>query len=88
MSLEIVYSARFRKHYRSLNDQEKKQFRNKLNLFSENPMHPSLRTKRIQGTDELFEFSVNMDIRVIWYHEEEKIVALVDIGHHDILANY
>lgn len=37
----------------------------KLSLFAENPLHPSLRVKRIQGADGLFEFSVNMDIRVI-----------------------
>lgn len=60
----------------------------KLQLFSENPLHPSLRIKRLQGTDDLFEFSVNMDIRVIWFYEGESLVALVDIGHHDILRNY
>ena len=60
----------------------------KLQLFSENPLHPSLRVKRLQVTDDLFEFSVNMDIRVIWFYEGESLVALVDIGHHDILRNY
>ena len=60
----------------------------KLQLFSENPLHPSLRVKLLQGTDDLFEFSVNMDIRVIWFYEGESLVALVDIGHHDILRNY
>ena len=63
-------------------------FRKKLLIFQQNPLHPSLRTKRIQGTTELFEFSVNMDIRVIWFYEGESIVALIDIGHHDILKKY
>ena len=85
---QITYSDRFRKHYKKLNDQEKNQFKQKLTLFISNPYHPSLRVKRIQGTDDLFEFSVNMDIRVIWFYEGEKLVALVDIGHHDILRNY
>ena len=67
---------------------EKKQFRNKLELFVENPLYPSLRVKRIQGTTELFEFSVNMDIRVIWFYEGDDLVALVDIGHHDMLKKY
>lgn len=49
---------------------------------------PSLRVKRIQGTTDLFEFSVNMYIRVIWFYEGESLVALVDIGHHDVLKNY
>ena len=63
--LKITFTDRFQKHYKSLTEIEKKQFKNKLAIFAENPMHPSLRVKRIQGTDTLFEFSVNMDIRVI-----------------------
>ena len=86
--LRITFTDRFSKHYKYLSSAEKKQFRNKLTIFSENPLHPSLRTKRIQGTDDLYEFSVNMDIRVIWFYEGESLVALVDIGHHDILKKY
>ena len=57
---------------KGLNAQEKKQLKNKLELLAENPSHPSLRTKRIQGTTDLFECSVNMDIRIIWYYEGDK----------------
>lgn len=85
---QITFTERFEKHYRTLTAAEKKQFRNKLSLFAENPLHPSLRTKRIQGTDALFEFSVNMDIRVIWFYEGETLIALIDIGHHDVLKRY
>lgn len=86
--LQIIYSERFQKHYKKLSANEKNQFKKKLVTFSENPFHPSLRTKRIQGTYELFEFSVNMDIRVIWFYEKDLLAALVDIGHHDILKNF
>ena len=86
--LQITYTERFRKHFRKLTENEKALFKKKLCLFAENPLHPSLRTKRIQGTDDLFEFSVNMDIRVIWYYEGESLVALIDVGHHDILQGY
>ena len=86
--LQVTYSERFRKHYKKLSEPERKQFKRKLSVFAENPLHPSLRTKRIQGTENLFEFSVNMDIRVIWFYEEDNLVALVDIGHHDILKNF
>ena len=86
--LQITFTDRFQKHYKNLTETEKKQFKNKLAIFAENPMHPSLRVKRIQGTPDLFEFSVNMDIRVIWFYEGEQLVALVDIGHHDILKSY
>ena len=86
--LQITFTERFQKHYQKLTDIEKKQFRSKLAVFQENPLHPSLRVKRIQGTDSLFEFSVNMDIRVIWFYEGQTLVALVDIGHHDILKQF
>ena len=68
--------------------QEKKQLKNKLELLAQNPSHPSLRTKRIQGTTDLFECSVNMDIRIIWYYEGDKMIILVDVGHHDILKQF
>ncbi|MBQ6971044.1 MAG: hypothetical protein IJP86_01670 [Synergistaceae bacterium] len=86
--LKITYSERFLKHYKKLSADEKTQFRRKLDVFADNPLHPSLRTKRIKGTDGLFEFSVNMDIRVIWFYEGENLVALVDIGHHDMLKRF
>lgn len=86
--LTITYTKRFQKHYKELSITEKNQFKQKLSIFSENPFHPSLRTKRIKGSNELFEFSVNMDIRVIWFYEEDSLVALIDIGHHDILKNF
>ena len=88
MTFQITFTDRFQKHYGDLTETEKKQLRNKLTLLSENPMHPSLRTKRIQGTDGLFECSVNMDIRIIWYYEGETLIILVDVGHHDILKKY
>lgn len=85
MAFRITYTPRFEKNFKKLSDKERAQFKKKLKIFVENPFHPSLRTKRIQGTEDLFEFSVNMDIRVIWYYENDEIVMIVDIGHHDIL---
>ena len=88
MAYEFTFTPRFQKHFKGLNAQEKKQLKNKLELLAENPSHPSLRTKRIQGTTDLFEFSVKMDIRIIWYYEGDKMIILVDVGHHDILKQF
>lgn len=88
MSYSVTFSRRFQKHYKDLTAQEKKQLQNKIKLLEENPMHPSLRTKRIQGTSDLFECSVNMDIRIIWFYEDDKIIILLDVGHHDILKQF
>ena len=88
MSYEFTYTPRFKKHFKTLSTQEKKQLKNKLTLLSENPSHPSLRVKRIQGTDDLYECSVNMDVRIIWYYEGDTMIILLDVGHHDILYRY
>lgn len=81
---KLVYSKRFKKHYMRLHPTEKKQIASKVKLLSQNPMHPSLRTKRIQGTD-LFECSVNMEMRIVWFYEEGRIIVLLEVGHHEIL---
>lgn len=88
MAFRITFTDKFQKHFKDLTDTEKKQLKTKLTLLSENPLHPSLRTKRIQGTDDLFECSVNMDIRIIWYYEGDTMIILVDVGHHDVLKKY
>ncbi len=88
MAFQITFTDRFQKHYFDLTETEKKQLRKKLTILAENPLHPSLRTKRIQGTNDLFECSVNMNIRIIWYYEGDTMIILVDVGHHDILKKY
>ena len=85
MAYRITYTKRFEKHYKKMTPVEKKQIKSKVGILAENPLHLSLRTKRIQGTDKLFECSVNMDIRIIWYYEGDELIMLLDVGHHDIL---
>jgi addiction module RelE/StbE family toxin len=88
MAYQFTFTDRFQKHFKTLNEQEKRLLRRKLELLAEDPSHPSLRTKRIQGTADLFECSVNMDIRIIWYYEGNRMIILVDVGHHDILKQF
>ncbi len=56
MAYRITYTKRFEKHYKKMTPVEKKQIKSKVVILAENPLHPSLRTKRIQGMDELSEF--------------------------------
>ncbi len=88
MAYNITYTRRFEKNYKKLTSSEKRQIKTKVEILSDNPFHPSLRTKRIQGTDDLFECSVNMDIRIIWYYEGDQLIMLLDVGHHDILERF
>lgn len=47
------------------------------------PPHPSLRMKHIQGTDGLFECSVNMDIRITFEFAAPDTILLRNIDRHD-----
>ena len=85
---KITYTERFKKSFNKLTTVEQKQFQSKMKIFVENIMHPSLRTKKIQGQEDLYESSINMDIRIIWYLENDILIVLVDIGHHDILKSF
>ena len=85
MKYQIIFSKGFKKSFQKLESIERKLFYAKLNLFVENHQHPSLRTKKIQGSDILFESSINMSIRVIWTYKDNNLILMLDIGHHDIL---
>lgn len=88
MTYQFTFTKRFQKRFKKLTAHEKRLLHSKLKLLSENPMHPSLRTKHIQGSDGLFECSVNMDIRIIWCYESNTIIILLDVGHHDVLNRF
>ena len=88
MACQFTFTQRFQKHFSKLTAQEKSQLSKTLRLLSENPAHPSLRTKRIQGANKLYECSVNMDIRIIWYYKDDAMIILADVGHHDILKQF
>lgn len=84
---KFKYTKEFEKNLKSLNKQEQKIVFNKLKLLAANPFYPALRTKKVKGIDNVFEMSVNMDIRILWKYENGIIIILLDIGHHkDILG--
>ena len=88
MTYRITYTKRFEKNLKKLTATERAQLKKKLEILIMDPLYLSLRTKRIQGTEDLFEFSVNMDVRVIWQYEGDTLILLLDIGHHDILNRF
>ena len=84
---KLQYTKEFERDLKKLSKQEQKQVAKKLKILMENPFYPSLRTKKVQGLYDVFEMSVNMDIRILWRYENGVIILLLDIGHHkDILG--
>lgn len=83
----IVRSPRFDRAYKKLPPDVQRQFQQKLDLLvSSNLMHPSLRVKRIKGTEGIWEASIDMAHRFTF----EKIkggLRLRVIGRHAVLDN-
>ena len=54
----------------------------KLNIFQNNPYDPILKTHKLSGKlNDLLSFSINYDIRIIFYFYQNKAV-FIDIGNH------
>jgi len=82
---KLEYSKAFAKSLKKLSANEQQAAAVKLNMLIENPLHPSLRTKRVQRLKDVYESSINMDIRILWMHKGDRLILLLNIGHHDIL---
>ncbi|KJS81398.1 MAG: cytotoxin [Peptococcaceae bacterium BICA1-8] len=80
--MNIFYSELFLDKIKQLPIEAKRALKKKLELLMENPRHPSLRTKKIQGQAGIFEASITMDIRMTWKYTEDGIL-LRNIGEHD-----
>ena len=82
---KLEYSKAFAKGLKKLSGNEQRAVAVKLKLLIKNPLHPSLRTKKVQRLKDVYESSINMDIRILRMHKGDRIILLVNIGHHDIL---
>ncbi len=62
---------------------------NKLELFTKNPQHPSLRVKRMKGHKRIWELSVTRAYRITFEWkvegESQRVAILRRVGTHDIL---
>lgn len=83
----VVRSPRFDRAYKKLPEEIQEQFKKKFELFvSSNFMHPSLRVKRIKGTEDIWEASIDMAHRFT-FEKIEGGIRLRVIGRHSVLDN-
>jgi len=78
------FSKRFKKEYKALPKGIQKTFDEKLSIFLNNMLHPSLRVKRIHGTKDRWEGSISMKYRFTFEFSESTVIFRT-IGTHDIL---
>jgi len=80
--MKFYYSDLFKEKVQLLHSDVKKALKNKLKLMDQNPKHPSLRTKKIKGSSDIYEASITMNYRMTWQYYQEGIL-LRNIGEHD-----
>jgi len=80
--MKFYYSDLFNEKVQLLHPDVKKALKNKLELMDQNPKHPSLRTKKIKGSSDIYEASITMNYRMTWQYYQEGIL-LRNIGEHD-----
>lgn len=80
--MKFYYSDIFKNKVQLLDTNIKMTLKNKLELMCQNSKHPSLRTKRVQGTIDIYEASINMSYRITWQYYQDGIL-LRNVGEHD-----
>ena len=78
------FSKKFKKEYQTLPAEIQKNFDQKLPVFLNDILHPSLRMKRIQGTKNIWEGSITMKYRFTFELSDDKVILRL-IGTHAIL---
>jgi len=85
--IEIAFSSSFKRAFKRRiagNAEREDTFRTKIESFKNNPFEPSLKTHKLSGKlKDYWSFSVEYDLRIIFYFSDKEKVVLVDIGTHE-----
>jgi mRNA-degrading endonuclease RelE of RelBE toxin-antitoxin system len=82
--LKIIWSLPFERDFRDLPQDIQARAERVLTLLLDNPRHPSLQAKKMQGVKNLWEARVSLSYRITYQFEGERIL-LRRIGTHDVL---
>ena len=82
--MRLSPSGRFVRKYQGLPQQIQERVDAQLELLLHNPRHPSLRSKKMQGTAHIWELRVTQGYRLTYQIEGDAYV-LRNVGTHDIL---
>ena len=80
--MRLFYTERFQRAYAGLEDREADQVAKALRLLAEDLRHPSLRVKKMQGTDRIWEARASRALRLTFEMHEDRLV-LRNVGAHD-----
>lgn len=80
--MKVARTERFKRAYRKLSPENRERARKAIRLLLENPRHPSLRVKRVQGTRHIWEARVCRSCRMTFEIHGDTYL-LRNIGEHD-----
>lgn len=80
---KIEFTDTFLEQFKQLPQDIQKKGRKAIRLLSEDPKHPSLRSKPIQGAKGIYEASLDMHYRITYERLPGDILRLRVVGSHD-----
>ena len=76
-------TARFERAFAKLTAEQAQRVNEAISRFAHDPSHPSLRVKRMQGTEHLWEARASQDLRITFERDGDRVVFR-NVGHHDV----
>ena len=83
--MKLARTARFARDFRSLPPDIQRRAAKQLQLLIDNPRHPSLRIKKMEGSQDIWEGRITKGYRFTFQVHQDTYL-LRRIGTHDILA--
>ncbi|MEQ1644973.1 MAG: type II toxin-antitoxin system mRNA interferase toxin, RelE/StbE family [Pyrinomonadaceae bacterium] len=84
---EILFHPSFKRAYKravATGSDRENRFHRALEIFAVDPFDSKLRTHKLKGKlNEYWSFSVEYDLRVVFFFEKDGSAVLFDIGSHD-----
>ena len=85
--MQITYTTAFRgdyKKWKKQNPSKDKLITQVKNLFIQDPFHPLLKTHKLKGRlRECYAFTVEYDLRIIFYFQDALHAIFLSLGTHD-----
>lgn len=85
--MRIRFSANIIRKLKEIKKKDKallRKIQKQLELFKDNPVHPSLRLHKLSGSmKQMWSISINRNVRMVYLLLTENEVYFIDIGTHD-----
>lgn len=85
--IEVAFSSSFKRAFKKRvagNADIEARFWERVERFKNDPFDPKLRTHKLSGKlKELWSFSIEYDLRVIFYFVDDQRTLFIDVGTHD-----